>query len=145
MPFIVPWQGHKEFKLLKRKTMVSAAGAVGKAAKFEDTGTVIYGMLSQINPTERETYKQNGLEVSHTLVTFGGPQLQQNDYLFMLEGNRMFRVETFHDHGELGHFTAYRLNERKDLQYGSKAVSAADGDQGENRQDYHLGSEDQGG
>lgn len=127
MPFIVPWQGHKEFKVLKKATAKSASGAVGKKKTWKDTGIRVKGMLSQIGPKERETYKQDGYEVSHTLVSFGGPRLSQNDFLYLEKEDRIFRVETDHNHAEIDHFTAYRLNERKDLQYGSESVSATDG------------------
>lgn len=127
MPFIVPWQGHKEFLRIKKVTVVSKTGSVGRKEQFESTGETVYGMLSQIGPAERETYKQNGYEVSHTLVSFGGPRLKQNDYLYQTGEDRIFRVETDHNHGELDHFTAYRLNERKDLQYGPESVSSAHG------------------
>lgn len=133
MPFIIPWQGHKEFKILKKSTVVSASGSVGKAQKLVDTKKTIKGMLSQISPQERETYKQNGYEVSHTLVSFGGERLYQNDYLYKVDDGRIFRVETNHNHAEIDHFTAYRLNERKDLQYASSTVSSTDGDQGEDQ------------
>ena len=128
MPFIVPWQGHKEFKILKKSTRISSSGSVGKAQTMEDTGKKIYGMLSQISPQERETYKQDGYEVSHTLVSFGGERLKQNDFLYKIDDGRIFRVETNHNHAEIDHFTAYRLNERKDLQYASSTVSTTDGD-----------------
>ena len=131
MPFIVPWQGHKEFKIIQKSTVISKSGAIGKTKVFKPTGKTIKGMLSQIGPNERETYKQNGYEVSHTLVSFGGPRLKQNDFLYLEEEDRIFRVETDHNHAEIDHFTAYRLNERKDLQYGSESVSATDGDQGQ--------------
>ena len=127
MPFIVPWQGHKEFKLIQKSTAISKSGAVGKKKTWKPTGKTIKGMLSQIGPRERETYKQNGYEVSHTLVSFGGPRLKQNDFLYLEDEDRIFRVETDHNHAEIDHFTAYRLNERKDLQYGSESVSAVDG------------------
>lgn len=127
MPFIVPWQGHKEFKILKKVTKVSASGAPGRGENLTDTGKTIKGMLSQISPQTREIYKQDGYEVSHTLVSFGGERLVENDYLYKVDDGRIFRVETNHNHAEIDHFTAYRLNERKDLQYAAKSVSTTDG------------------
>ena len=127
MPFIVPWQGQKDFRLIQKSTAISASGVPGKKKTWKDTGKRIRGMLSSINPIERDTYKQAGYEVSHTLVTFGGARLKQNDFLYLKDEDRIFRVETDHNHAEIDHFTAYRLSERKDLQYGSESVSATDG------------------
>ena len=128
MPFIVPWQGHKEFQLIQKSTVISKSGAVGKKTTWTQTGKTIKGMLSQISPQERETYKQDGYEVSHTLVSFGGQRLSKGDFLYLENEDRIFRCETDHNHAEIDHFTAYRLNEREDLQYGAESVSATDGD-----------------
>ena len=128
MPFIVPWQGHKEFRIIQKTAVLSKSGVPGKKKTWKDTGKRIKGMLSQISPQARETYKQNGYEVTHTLVSFGGSRLKQNDYLYLADEDRIFTVETDHNHAEINHFTAYKLKERKDLQYGSESVSATDGD-----------------
>ena len=122
--FLRPGQGFKDFIVLKRKTKVSGSGSVGRGSEFFENGK-LRGMLATTSPKERETWKQNGYEVSNNVVSTGPPKANQNDYLYMKDSGRIFRISAVKNPGGLDHFTIYYVDERKDLQYVPECISSA--------------------
>ena len=115
--FLRPGQGFQEFIILEKKTKVSASGSVGRDAGFTEKGR-LKGILATTSPKERETWKQNGYEVSNNIVSAGPPKAQQNDYLYLKKDGRIFRVSNKPKNpGDLNHCTIYYVEERGDLQY----------------------------
>ena len=81
-----------------------------------------YGILTQASPREIEQSKQLGSPITHTILQRGmTPRAKANDLLELVtvsgSKGRQFMVKGEPvDHGELGFFLVYRVEERADLQ-----------------------------
>lgn len=125
MPFLRPGQGFQEFHILKKQPKMSASGTPGRESSFEKIGE-FKGILATTSPSERETWKQNGYEVTNHVVTSGSALANKDQYLYSPKENRIFLISTPPKNpGGLNHCTIYYLKERGDLQYVSECISSA--------------------
>ena len=117
-PMLRPGQGFKLFRVLRRKSGLTASGrphtsGLEKQSEF-------FGMITQASPQEVEQFKQLGTPITHTIVQRGTKgRAKATDVLEHGEGDnvRQFLVKGEpQDPGELGHFLVYRVEERADLQ-----------------------------
>lgn len=122
--FLRPGEGFKSFVVLEKKTKVSKSGSVGRDASFEEKDQ-LKGILATTSPKERETWKQNGYEVSNHIVSKGKPKAAKNQYLYFESEKRIFRISEVKNPAGLGHCTIYYVQEREDLQYVPERVSSA--------------------
>lgn len=121
--FLRPGQGFKDYIILQKNTKVSGSGSVKKDV-LEKIGD-LKGILSTTSPKERETWKQNGYEVTNNVVSTGPPKAKKNDYLYLMDEKRIFRISEVKNPGGLGHCTIYYTQEREDLQYVPECISTA--------------------
>ena len=109
-----PGQGFKPFKVLVKDSGISAKGRPYTGGLTID-GEII-GIISQASQTEMEQWKQSGHPITHTIVQRGTKNRAKATDVLELEGGRRFLVQGVQDPGELGHYTIYHVEERKDLQ-----------------------------
>lgn len=114
--FLRPGEGFKDFLVLTRETKISASGSVGRESSFNKKDG-LKGILATTSPQERETWKQNGYEVSNNIVSAGPPKAKQGEYLYLENEKRIFRISKVKNPGGLDHCTIYYVQEREDLQY----------------------------
>lgn len=117
-PMLRPGQGFKLFRILRRVGATTDTGRPhtnSKALQGE-----FYGMLTQASPTEIEQHKQLGSPITHTILQRGTtPRAKATDILELVIGDDKDRYFTVkgepQDHGELGFFLVYKVEERADL------------------------------
>lgn len=120
--FLRPGQGFKKFMVLKKDTVISKAGSVGKSSSFSEIGEII-GILTEATPKEKEQFKQAGTPITHTIVQRGGEVKGLSSQYLKLsatngEKDRFFYIQGDPKNpGELNHCLIYRVEERKDLKY----------------------------
>lgn len=117
-----PGQGIKQMTILSRNGALSGNGRPAAQA-YTPAGT-IYGFLMRASQGEveqwksRSQWKQEGHPLTHKIIQQSG-QLRAglSDWLQLSENNnvRCFQIKGVHNPGELGHFTVYYVEERKDL------------------------------
>jgi hypothetical protein len=83
--------------------------------RWEKIGELV-GVLAQERPESRMRWNQQGFPVSHRIIAEGGNNLEilPGDS-FEHEGRRFFVTEIPYDPGELGHWTIYYCQERRDV------------------------------
>ncbi len=112
-----PGQGFRRYTVLKRSGGLSDNGRPVPEC-YTPVGE-LFGMIAQATPKEQEQWKQAGHPVTHKVVQRGtGCQAEPTDVLELVtEGkSRRFLIQGVHDPAELGHFTTYFTEERRDLQ-----------------------------
>jgi len=75
--------------------------------------------LSIADPDEVERFKQNKVDVSHTIFHPGPPQAQTGDIFRLIKNGvptRYFTVKAVHNKGEMDIKTTYYCEERGDIQ-----------------------------
>ena len=113
--FLRPGQGFRPFTVLRKKGGTTTTGRA-KTTSLSPDGEII-GIISQASQNEIEQWKQNGHPISHTIVQRGiANRAEATDVLELKGTNRRFYIQGVQDPGELGHFTVYKVEERKDLQ-----------------------------
>lgn len=118
-PMLRPGQGFKLFRILRRVGATTDTGRPHTNSKAPQGE--FYGMLTQASPTEIEQHKQLGSPITHTLLQRGtSPRAKATDILELVTGSsekgRYFTVKGEpKDHGELGFFLVYKVEERADL------------------------------
>ena len=118
-PMLRPGQGFKLFRILRRVGGTTNSGRPHTNSKAPQGE--FYGMLTQASPKELEQHKQLGSPITHTLLQRGTtPRAKDADILELVTGcgdkARKFMVKGEpQDHGELGFFLVYKVEERADL------------------------------
>lgn len=119
MVCIRPGQGFKDFTVYEKAGTVSSSGSVGRSNNFIEKDT-LKGITTSMSPKERETWKQNGYEVSDKVVQYGPQKAKKGHYLVyydILNKSHVYEVKGVRNPGNLDHFSVYIVNERSDLQY----------------------------
>lgn len=112
-----PGQGFRKYTILKRSGGLSDNGRPGPE-RYDPAGQ-IWGMISQATPKEQEQWKQLGHPITHKVVQRGiESRAEPTDMLELAVQDqvRRFLIQGVHDPAELGHFTTYFTEERRDLQ-----------------------------
>lgn len=115
--FLRPGQGFRRYTVLKRMGGLSTNGRPGPE-RYEPSGE-IFGIISQATPKEQEQWKQAGHPVTHKVIqqgTTGRAEPMDVLELAVQDQVRRFLVQGIHAPAELGHFTTYFTEERRDLQ-----------------------------
>lgn len=119
-PILRPGQGFKLFRILRRVGGITSGGRPHTNSKAPQGE--FFGMLTQASPREIEQHKQLGSPITHTILQRGTtPRAKANDILELVTVSgakgRQFMVKGEpQDHGELGFFLVYKVEERTDLQ-----------------------------
>ena len=74
--------------------------------------------LSIAKPDEVERFRQNKVEITHTIFHRGAPQAKENDVFKLIKNGiatRSFRVKAVHNKGEMDIETTYYCEERGDV------------------------------
>ncbi|MEF9973722.1 MAG: hypothetical protein RR893_07295 [Clostridia bacterium] len=106
-------------KLFRVYTVENGTNERGRVrAKSPDFSRAVRCILSTAKPDEQERFNQMGVKVTHTIIQRGAPVAKEND-LFVLVKNgaetRRFRVQAFHNKGEMDIDTVYYCEERGDI------------------------------
>ena len=75
-------------------------------------------ILSIAKPDEAERFRQNSVNVTHTIFHRGTPQAKENDVFKLIKNGvptRSFRVMAVHNKGEMDIDTTYYCEERSDV------------------------------
>lgn len=104
--------------LFKDFLVAKSGGGVdskGRAAKSYDTdnATMIRAVLAQATPQEKARWEQIQHPITHTIVDRGRPRAKEND--LMTCGDRKFFIQGVDEPGQLGLYTIYYVEERRDL------------------------------
>lgn len=94
---------------------VGGVNGKGRAAKGYDTenAVMIHAVLAQATPQEKSRWEQIQHPITHTIVDRGTLKAKENDILTC--GNRKFFVQGVDEPGQLGLYSIYYVEERKDL------------------------------
>lgn len=114
-PMLRPGQGFQKFRVLREEG--------GLTENRRPTTTVLkpqgefLGIISQDTPTETGKNKQKVSPISYTIVQRGGNiRARANDILVKQDGTQLRVKGDPRNPGDLGFFTVYKAEERKDLQ-----------------------------
>ncbi len=121
--FLRPGQGFRYFDVLRRE------GGVSEHGRPSVSGFVPYGKFAGIimrashgeveQWKSRDQFKQEGHPITHKIIQSGSElPVKASDILESTENGktRRFIVKGVTEPAELGHFTAYFVEEREDLQ-----------------------------
>lgn len=117
-----PGQGFKQLTILSRNGALLKNGRPS-AETYTPIGA-IYGFIMRASQGEveqwktRNQWKQEGHPVTHKIIQLNNQVRAELSDWFRLSNNnsaRFFQIKGIHNPGELGHFTVYYVEERKDL------------------------------
>jgi len=119
---------HRPGQGMKQLTILSHNGALLKngrpAAEAYMPAGIIYGFIMRASHGDveqwksRNQWKQEGHPVTHKIIQMSGQShAELSDCFQISDGNstRHFQIKGIHNPGELGRFTIYYVEERKDL------------------------------
>ena len=119
-----PGQGMKHLIILSRNSALLEDGRPASQT-YTPIGS-IYGFLMRASHGDveqwksRNQWKQEGHPVTHKIIQMNGQlHAELSDWLQLSDNNsmRLFRIKGIHNPGELGYFTVYYVEERKDLSH----------------------------
>ena len=110
-----PEQFPKDFNVYSQSTETSDRGRERLTAPVAKT--TLRCILSVAKPEEIERFRQDEIEITHTILQRGKPEAKANDIFALVKGEketRYFRVKAVHNKGEMDIDTTYYCEERND-------------------------------
>lgn len=110
--YLRPGNLFKDFWAEPKATGLSSRGRAG--GKYDAEHAVHFlAALAEAKPTEAERFRQLGHPITHTITQKGRPKAKAEDRL--VHGGRYFYVQGVDEPGELGLWTIYYAEERRDV------------------------------
>lgn len=110
--YLRPGNLYKDFLVAKAGGGIDKKGRVSKSNDTENA-VMIHAVLAQATPQEKARWEQIQHPITHTIVDKGPKKAAENDLLTC--GNRKFYVQGVDEPGQLGLYSIYYVEERKDL------------------------------
>lgn len=110
--YLRPGNTFKDFFVGVKTGSVDGKGRTGGSYKA-DAKRPIQAVFAQATPQEKARWKQIQHPITHTLVDRGKPKAKTGDML--MSGNRRFFIQGVDEPGQLGLYTIYYVEERKDV------------------------------
>lgn len=110
--YLRPGNLYKDFLVAKNGSGVDGKGRTSKSYDTENA-VMIHAVLAQATPQEKARWEQIQHSITHTIVDRGPVKASENDLLTC--GNRKFFVQGVDEPGQLGLYSIYYVEERKDL------------------------------
>lgn len=110
--YLRPGNLFKDFMVAKSGTGINSKGRHSQSYDTENA-EMIHAVLAQATPQEKARWEQIQHPITHTIVEKGRPKAREND--LMTCGKRKFFVQGVDEPGQLGLYTIYYVEERRDL------------------------------
>lgn len=110
--YLRPGNLYKDFLVAKNGSGIDGRGRTSKSYDTENA-VMIHAVLAQATPQEKARWEQIQHPITHTIVDSGPLKARENDLLTC--GNRKFFVQGVDEPGQLGLYSIYYVEERRDL------------------------------
>ena len=110
-----PEQLWKHFFIEGREQTPNERGRV-VGSYLTDDAEPFLAILCGANPEQQSQFKQLGHTISHVISHEGEPKAKEGDRL--ISGNKVYLIRSIDNPGEMGLWTLYYCDERKDIQDG---------------------------